>query len=157
MRGAFWWIDRWRQSSAYMDLSAEERGVYRELLDELWLRDGLLPANDRLFERLSGSPEVWARVGKNVITRFALTPEGYRNKTHDEVSGESAKRAERQKRYRNKDRNVTHNGDGNEDGNVPPSPFTVHRSPDKEQEQPPYPPSMFHGKRISRGNGERML
>ena len=43
MRAAWWWIDRWRKSTAYTDMTAEEQGVYRNLLDELWLRDGVLP------------------------------------------------------------------------------------------------------------------
>jgi uncharacterized protein YdaU (DUF1376 family) len=109
VRAAFWWIDRWRQSSAYMDMSAEERGVYRELIDELWLREGAIPNDEKLFVRLSGSQETWERVKETVLSRFYLTTQGYRNKTHDKVSEESKKRAERQKRYRNKTRNVTVN------------------------------------------------
>ena len=86
MKAAWWWIDRWRKSTAYTDMTCEERGAYRELLDELWLRNGVIPADDRILARIVGDAEAWKRVREVVLRRFRLTPEGYRNDTHDEVS-----------------------------------------------------------------------
>ena len=106
MKAAWWWIDRWRKSTAYTDMTCEERGAYRELLDELWLRNGIIPADDRILARIVGDSEAWKRVRKVVLGRFKLTPEGYRNDTHDEIQKGSHKRAERQQRYRNNLRNV---------------------------------------------------
>ena len=98
-------------------MNAEERGVFRELLDELWLRNDVVPNDARLFERLAGSAETWARVQERVLAQFYETPEGLRNVTHDEVSSESRKRAEKQARYRERLRNKAGNVTGNDDGN----------------------------------------
>lgn len=107
MKAAWWWIDRWRTSSAYGSMTAEERGVYREFLDELWLRDGLLPLDEMHLARVAGGESVFARVKDKVLAHFVKTPEGWRNETHDAVQADSRKRAEKQARYRNKHRNVT--------------------------------------------------
>jgi len=113
VRAAWWWIDRWRKSTAYTDMTVEERGAYRELLDELWLRGGVIPSDERILARIVGDTEAWQRVRKAVLARFQVTPEGLRNDTHDKIQAESEKRAERQSRYRerlsNSDRNVTPN------------------------------------------------
>lgn len=85
-RAAWWWIDRWRKSTAYTDLTVEERGAYRELLDELWLRGGVIPKDERVLARIVGTQDEWDRVRAVVLARFKETPEGYRNETHDEVS-----------------------------------------------------------------------
>jgi hypothetical protein len=50
MRAAWWWVDRWRKSTAYTDMTAEQQGVYRNLLDELWLRGGVLAAAREFLE-----------------------------------------------------------------------------------------------------------
>lgn len=89
MRAAWWWIDRWRKSTAYTDMSAEAQGVYRNLLDELWLREGLLPLKDRILRKIGGDWEAWPRVREDVMGRFIQTKDGYRNETHDEVSSQS--------------------------------------------------------------------
>jgi len=85
MRGSFWWIDRWRKSTAYTDLTLEEQGAYRNLLDELWLREGPLPDDDRILAKISGDATKWRKVKKAVLSHFYLTPDGWCNKTHDEV------------------------------------------------------------------------
>lgn len=85
-RGAFWWIDRWRKSTAYTDMTLAEQAAYRNLLDELWLRDGVLPADERILAKVCGDALSWPEVRKAVMARFVLTPEGYRNETHDEVA-----------------------------------------------------------------------
>jgi len=86
MRAAWWWIDRWRKSTAYTDMSLAEQGAYRNLLDELWLRDGAIPNDERILAKVCGDPFEWATVRDKVLARFTLTPEGWRNSTHDEVS-----------------------------------------------------------------------
>ena len=87
MRAAYWWIDRWRKSTAYTDMTLAEQGAYRNLLDELWLRDGLLPISDRAIAKISGDAIEWPKLREVVMARFIRTPQGYRNETHDAVSG----------------------------------------------------------------------
>jgi len=87
MRAAYWWIDRWRKSTAYTDMTLAEQGAYRNLLDELWLRDGLLPLSDRAIAKISGDAIEWPKLREVVMARFIRTPQGYRNETHDAVSG----------------------------------------------------------------------
>lgn len=85
MRAAWWWIDRWRKSTAYTDMTAEEQGVYRNLLDECWLRDGIIPDSDFALKKISGDPDAWPRVREKVLARFTKVDGGYRNETADEV------------------------------------------------------------------------
>ena len=100
LTGLWWWIDRWRKSSAYTGLTLEEQGAYRNLLDEAALRGGPIPNDEDVLARACGDARRWRRVRQNVIKRFRLTPEGWRNDTLDEVLHESTVRAERQRRYR---------------------------------------------------------
>ena len=151
MRAAWWWIDRWRKSTAYTDMSLAEQGAYRNLLDELWLRDGVLPLSERILAKSAGDARAWGDVREAVMARFYSTETGYRNKTHDRIMAESRRRAERQRRYRearrggdehgehdehdrNVTRNVMHNVTGNVTHNVAPSP-----SPSPSQDQSPSP------------------
>lgn len=97
MRAAWWWIDRWRKSTAYTDMTLAEQGAYRNLLDELWLRGGALPNDERILAKICGDPWGWKKVRENVLARFSLTPEGWRNETHDEVSAQSNAFHERQR------------------------------------------------------------
>lgn len=89
MRAAWWWIDRWRKSTAYTDMTAEQQGIYRNLLDELWLRDGVLPLSEKALSQISGDSEAWPRVRDVVLARFVKTDAGYHHLTHDEVSAQS--------------------------------------------------------------------
>ena len=98
MRAAWWWIDRWRKSTAYSDMTLAEQGAYRNLLDELWLRDGPLPNDERILAKVCGDPFEWPKVRAKVLARFRLTPEGYRNDTHDEVAAGTARAIENQRR-----------------------------------------------------------
>lgn len=134
MKAAWWWIDRWRTSSAYRKMSAEERGVYREFIDELWLHDGLLTLDEMELSRIAGGEKVFRRVKQKVLSFFVKTSEGYRNETHDEVQRQSSLRSERQKRYRNAKRNVTVGGDGNITASPSPSP-----SKQPHYDEPPMP------------------
>ena len=85
MRAGWWWIDRWRKSTAYTDMTLAEQGAYRNLLDELWLREGALPKSERILAKISGDPFGWHEVRAVVMARFYETADGWRNKTHDEV------------------------------------------------------------------------
>ena len=140
VRAAWWWIDRWRSSPAYTAMTLAEMGAYRNLLDELWLRDGLLPLDERTLARACGDPVEWPNVRAKVLAEFRLTEEGYRHDTHDEVASESRRRADRQRRYRDRNRNVTHNVTPNVTQSPSPSPSL---SPDQEEEKetPPSAPS----------------
>ena len=72
MRAAWWWIDRWQKSTAFKDMTLEEQGAYRNLLDELWLRDGGLPNDERILARLCGDSLAWERVRVAVLAHFQL-------------------------------------------------------------------------------------
>ena len=102
MRAAWWWIDRWRKSTAYTDMSAEAQGVYRNLLDELWLRDGAIPLDERVLRKVGGDWEAWPRVRETVMARFIRTEAGWRNETHDAIMGDSMARAKQQQNYRDR-------------------------------------------------------
>lgn len=115
MRAAWWWIDRWRQSSAYRDLTPEQKGMYRDLLDEVWLRDDhVIPDDDRVMGLIVGDPERWRVLRESILCRFTRTEGGWTHDTAMEVIAQSKTRADRQKRYRdsrrNADRNEGHNG-----------------------------------------------
>lgn len=99
---ALWWrIDLWRKSTAFTDMTLEQQGAYRNLLDEAWLRRGALPITDRVLARVSGDPARWPRLKSVVLKRFVLGPDGcYHNATLDQILNVSANRAARQKRWR---------------------------------------------------------
>ena len=77
-RAGWWWVDRWRKSTAYTDMSLAAQGAYRNLLDELWLRDGVLPNEERILAKISGDAVEWPSVRDAVMARFYLTAEGWR-------------------------------------------------------------------------------
>lgn len=115
MRAAWWWIDRWRNSTAYTDMTAEEQGLYRNLLDEVWMRpDHVIPDDQRVLARISGDHEAWKRSGRKVLQWMKKVPNGWTHIVALEVIKQSTRRAEIQKKYRNK----SHNAAGNEDGNA---------------------------------------
>lgn len=123
MRAAWWWIDRWRQSTAFTDMTAEEQGLYRNLLDEVWLReDCIIPDDPRILARVSGDPEAWARCGEKVLAWMKPVPGGYTHQTALEVIGQSVRRAANQKRYRDKHNNAPDNAGDNGSNNKPDSP-----------------------------------
>ena len=84
-RTATWWIDRWRESTAYRDMTLAEQGAYRNLIDELWLGDGTLPADDRILARISGAALEWPRVRESVMSHFIRAAGGWRHQTHDQI------------------------------------------------------------------------
>jgi uncharacterized protein YdaU (DUF1376 family) len=116
----YWWIDRWRRSSAYIDLTLEEQGAYRNLLDEATLRGGAIPDNPEVLAKACGDPRRWPKVRAVVLARFTLTPDGWRNETLDGVLQETDRRAEKQRTYRHGGGNAGGNGRGNARSNTPP-------------------------------------
>ena len=92
MRAAWWWIDRWQKSTAFKDLTLEEQGAYRNLLDELWLRDGVLPNDERILARLCGDALAWPRIREAVLKHFQLSAAGWVNATQAEVQRQSLRR-----------------------------------------------------------------
>jgi uncharacterized protein YdaU (DUF1376 family) len=118
LTGLWWWIDRWRKSTAYSDLTLEQQGAYRNLLDEATLRGGPLPNDDRILGKASGDALAWRRLKPVVMRRFTLGVDGWRNDTLDEVLKESERRSKKQRDYRNKRGNGHGNDDGNESGNA---------------------------------------
>src|SRR5262245_10121323 len=100
LNGLLWWIDRWRKSTAYTDLTLEEQAAYRNLLDEAWLRGGALPDDDRILAKASGDARRWPRIKPTVMKRFSKNGDGWRNETLDQVLQQSIRRAMNQKNYR---------------------------------------------------------
>lgn len=90
MNGLWWWIDRWRKSSAFMDMTLEQQGAYRNLLDEAALRGGPLPNDERVLAKACGDAKAWRRVRSVVMNRFELYEDGWRNPTLDELLARSA-------------------------------------------------------------------
>lgn len=99
-RAMWWWCDRWRRSTAFMDLTVEEQGAYRNLLDEAQLRGGAIPDDERVLAKACGDPRIWGRVRAAVMARFVLQADGWHNETLDSVMQESARRAAKQQRWR---------------------------------------------------------
>lgn len=136
MRAAWWWIDRWRQSTAYTDMTAEEQGLYRNLLDEVWLRDDcVIPDDPRILARVSGDPEAWERSGAKVLGWMKQVPGGWTHLTALEVIAQSIRRADNQKRYRERNRNAHDNSPDNGSHNKPDSPSpspSPYQSPSQE-------------------------
>lgn len=112
MHAAWWWIDRWRKSTAYTDMSAEEQGVYRNLLDELWIREGALPTSEKSLAKISGDFEAWPRVRKVVLARFYLADDGWRHTTHDEVMDQAIAFRKRQQEKGKKRASTAKRGPG---------------------------------------------
>lgn len=120
MVGLWWWIDRWRTSAAYREMTLEQQGAYRNLIDEASLSGGALPNDERILAKACGDAAAWPEIRGAVLRKFYLTPDGWRNATLDAVLRESARRANKQKQYRNRQpgHDAAHgNGRGNARGN----------------------------------------
>jgi len=114
MRALWWWVDRWRKSTAFTDMTLEEQGAYRNLLDEACLRGGPLPNDERILAKACGDATRWHAIRAVVLARFSLHKDGWRNDTLDAVLHESTRRAIKQRNYRNR---LNGNGSGNGSGN----------------------------------------
>jgi uncharacterized protein YdaU (DUF1376 family) len=100
-RALLWWIDRWRKSTAYTDLTNEQQGAYRNLLDEGALRGGAIPNDERVLAKASGDAVRWPAIRDVVMARFTLEADGcWHHHTLDDVLRKSAYAAERQRRHR---------------------------------------------------------
>lgn len=122
MNALWWWIDRWRKSSAFMDMTLEQQGAYRNLLDEATLRGGPLPDDDRVLAKACGDAKAWRRLKSVVLARFVLTADGWRNETLDTVLHQSERRAANQAHYRARRDNRADNAADNTAANKPASP-----------------------------------
>src|SRR6185295_9660334 len=142
----WWWIDRWRKSTAYTDMTLEQQGAYRNLLDEANLRGGAIPNDERILAKACGDAVRWRHLRAGVLSRFELREDGWHNVTLDDVIRESKRRAEKQSRYRNKKSNATSNGGGNSDGSPDPSPVQVELSKDQESSERVRARAAFAGK-----------
>lgn len=124
LTGLWWWIDRWRKSTAYTGMTLEEQGAYRNLLDEAALRGGPIPNDENVMARACGDARKWQKVRAAVLARFTLRDDGWRNETMDEVIAESRRRSNKQRDYRNRlgneSCNEAGNATGNTNGNSPP-------------------------------------
>jgi len=100
----YWWIDRWQKSTAFKDMTLEQQGAYRNLLDEAALRGGAIPNRESTLAKACGDATRWSTVRDVVLARFYLTTEGWRNKTLDTVLAETVRRADNQRRYRERKR-----------------------------------------------------
>jgi uncharacterized protein YdaU (DUF1376 family) len=100
MRALYWWIDRWRKSTAYTDLTLEEQAAYRNLLDEGTLRNGPIPNDERVLAKASGDAIRWPAIRENVLKRFTVQADGLHNETLDLVIRQSLRRAANQQHYR---------------------------------------------------------
>ena len=110
-------------------MTAEQQGLYRNLLDEIWLRpNNIIPDDPRILAKISGDGEAWARSGPTVLKWMVQVDGGWTNKTALGVIAMATHRAERQVRYRqrvadernarrNEDHNATHNAGHNADHN----------------------------------------
>ena len=93
VRGVMWWVDRWRRSTAYIDMSLEEQGAFRNLCDEVWLRvDGKIP--EASLARASGDPVRWPSVRERVLQWMTPVDGGWTNDTAREVMLESLRLTE---------------------------------------------------------------
>jgi uncharacterized protein YdaU (DUF1376 family) len=100
LTGLWWWIDRWRKSTAFTDMTLEQQGAYRNLLDEAALRGGAIPNNEETLAKACGDARKWKRLREVVMARFTLGQDGWRNTTLDEVLAESQRRRDKQREYR---------------------------------------------------------
>jgi uncharacterized protein YdaU (DUF1376 family) len=142
LNALWWWIDRWRKSTAYTDMTLEEQGAYRNLLDECNLRGGPIPNDERILAKACGDALAWPSIRDRVLARFQLTEHGWRHETLDEVLEQSQRRMTKQQRYRSKVGHRNGNGGGNEHGNAggypdpSPSPLDVLKDQERHVRAP---------------------
>lgn len=105
MHASWWWIDRWRKSTAFTDMTAEQQGLYRNLLDEIWIRpDRIIPDNPRILARASGDEEAWGRNKEIVLKWMQRVDGGWTNVTASSIIHQSTRKARNQAAYRERQR-----------------------------------------------------
>jgi uncharacterized protein YdaU (DUF1376 family) len=137
MRAAWWWLDRWRKSSAYRDLTPEQKGMYRDLLDEVWLREGgVIPDDDRVLGLIVGDPERWKVLRESILSRFRRVKGGWTNDTAQEVMAQAKRRRDNQKAYRDRlqSNNKSDNGADNDGDHATDN--TADNNPDSPSPSP---------------------
>jgi uncharacterized protein YdaU (DUF1376 family) len=117
-----WWIDRWRKSTAFTDMTLEQQAAYRNLLDEATLRGGAIPNDDRILARACGDPTRWKRIKPIVLKRFKLGADGWHNETLDQVLVSYTKREQYRAHKREQMRHNRGNKQGNKGGDPDPDP-----------------------------------
>ena len=125
MHAAWWWIDRWRKSTAFLTMTAEQQGLYRNLLDALWIfRNHAIPNDPAILMKTAGATaEEWARSGATVLQWMELGPDGWTHPTALEVIHQSDRRSANQRAYRaRRSDNGADNGHNNGTDNKPDSP-----------------------------------
>ena len=138
MRGSFWWVDWWRTSPAYTSLPLAAQGAYRNLWDELWLRGGVIPNDDRTMANASGDPVEWPKLKDLVLPHMRLTEHGWTIPEQEAAQRKSMELKEKRalaglegaKRRWEKDGNDDGKTDGKADAKTMP---TEHRTPNTEQ------------------------
>ena len=145
-----WYITDWRESEAVLTMTAEQRDVYRNLLDICW-RDGSLPTDEKALRKMSlAEPNEWKRSWASVSKQFVERDGRLHNAKVDEKRPSIVKSKENRAKgarlatvnrvgNRNDDRNDDRdshpndhrNGNRNVHRNPPPSP-----SPSPEETKP---------------------
>jgi uncharacterized protein YdaU (DUF1376 family) len=75
--------------------------MYRDLLDEVWLReDHVVPDDDRIIGLIVGDPVRWKALRQTILSRFRKVAGGWTNDTALQVIHQSEKRATNQANYR---------------------------------------------------------
>ena len=80
-----WYIADWRMSEARLILNAEERAIYRELLDELYRTGSLITDEQLLYKICAVTQQEWDRSWPNVRKFFVRDGRHLTNRKAKEV------------------------------------------------------------------------
>ncbi len=90
-----WFTGDWQSSGTARAMSLEERGLYRELLDQQW-NLGSLPIDEAQLRRLAGASEKeWKRSWPAVREKFVRRGERWVNERMEQIRVEQMARAAR--------------------------------------------------------------
>lgn len=89
--GLWWWADRFRKSSAFVEMTLAEQGAYRNLLDYQRLNGDRIPNDERVLSKACGDPLEWPVVRDKVLRWFEVSPDGafLFNRTAVEINAET--------------------------------------------------------------------
>lgn len=135
-----------------MDMTLEEQGAYRNLLDEAHLRGGPLPNDERILAKACGDALAWKRVQTAVMARFELRPDGWHNETLDRIIAKSTQLSdERSKAGQEGNRKRWGNNIANNIANASsPDPDLITAAGAAKN-----PPTPLSGGRVSRADREK--
>ena len=94
-----WYIGDWRRDTAH--LSAAERGAYREIIDECWLRGGSVTDSDAELWRVAAADSIdhWRNTLRPAVARFFTIEDGaWRHKRVTEELAKAAKLKQNRRR-----------------------------------------------------------